>query len=242
MSKRTAFDFGGGRGPVPAHRHQNPDGSRGGWVADTATVDSTAHIGPLAQIFGKARVYGKARVWGKARVFELAQVDTNAKVRGLAQISGKARISDNAHIYGVAWVSGRAQVSGKAEVFGNASVDDHAHVFGSARVSGEARISGSDSQVAGSVRVGGSTLIYDGARVEKPEDLRTGDGWTAYRTVRRAAYKTTPELMLLAHTPRTPWREKPLSSWDELSKALLELGLLSAMEYLAQALESDRAS
>jgi hypothetical protein len=33
----TTFDFGDGE--VPAHRHVNPDGSEGGWVADTTTLE-----------------------------------------------------------------------------------------------------------------------------------------------------------------------------------------------------------
>jgi hypothetical protein len=58
----TVFDFGAG--PVPAHRHTNPDGTEGGWVADTATVE------PTAWVFGDAQVFGDARVSGDARVFE----------------------------------------------------------------------------------------------------------------------------------------------------------------------------
>ena len=42
----TTFDFGDG--PVRAHRHKNPDGSIGGWVANTATVADTAYIGENA--------------------------------------------------------------------------------------------------------------------------------------------------------------------------------------------------
>ena len=44
----TTYDFGSG--PVPAHRHLNPDGSLGGWVADTATVAPTARIGENARV------------------------------------------------------------------------------------------------------------------------------------------------------------------------------------------------
>ena len=36
MSDTNTFDFQDGNGPVPAHRHINPDGTTGGWVADTA--------------------------------------------------------------------------------------------------------------------------------------------------------------------------------------------------------------
>ena len=37
---------------VPAHRHRNPDGTEGGWVADTATVAAKAHIGHYARVYG----------------------------------------------------------------------------------------------------------------------------------------------------------------------------------------------
>jgi len=59
----TTFDFG--NGPVPAHRHKNPNGSIGGWVANTATVADTAYIGEDARVFDNAKVYGDARVYGK---------------------------------------------------------------------------------------------------------------------------------------------------------------------------------
>ena len=63
----TTFNFGSGE--VPAHRHINPDGSIGGWVAETATVAPTAYIGINAQVSGTARVYGDAQVFGTARVY-----------------------------------------------------------------------------------------------------------------------------------------------------------------------------
>ena len=44
------YDFGSG--PVPAHQHPNG----GGWVADTASVASTAFVGPDAVVSGYAWV------------------------------------------------------------------------------------------------------------------------------------------------------------------------------------------
>ena len=85
---------------IPAKRHINPDGTEGGWVADTATVAPTAHIGANARVCGTARVYGNARVYGTAWVYGIARVYGNAWVYGNAQVSGNA------------WVSGNAQVSG----------------------------------------------------------------------------------------------------------------------------------
>ena len=65
-STSLTFDFG--RGPVPAHRHVNPDGSLGGWVANTARVFGTAWVFGDARVFGNAQVFGTAWVSGTARV------------------------------------------------------------------------------------------------------------------------------------------------------------------------------
>jgi hypothetical protein len=64
----TQFDFGDGCGPVPAHRHRNPNSIKGGWVADTAYVAPTAHIYPNARVGGNAWVTDYARVGGTARI------------------------------------------------------------------------------------------------------------------------------------------------------------------------------
>ena len=53
---RVLHDFGDGA--VRAARHENPDGSEGGWVALTAHVEDTAWVGPDAVVFGNARVFG----------------------------------------------------------------------------------------------------------------------------------------------------------------------------------------
>jgi len=47
---------------VPAHRHRNPDGTEGGWVADTATVAAKAHIGRYARVQGGTIRGGT--IWG----------------------------------------------------------------------------------------------------------------------------------------------------------------------------------
>ena len=60
----TEHDFGGG--VVPAHIHTNPDGSLGGWVAETATVEATCWISREAQIFGRAQICGEANISGSA--------------------------------------------------------------------------------------------------------------------------------------------------------------------------------
>ena len=84
------FDFGWG--VVPAHRHVNPDGSLGGWVANTAKVDASAQVSDTAQVSGSAQVFGEAWVSGKARVFGKAWVFGEAQVSGKAWVSGEAQV------------------------------------------------------------------------------------------------------------------------------------------------------
>lgn len=52
----VTHDFGDGRGEVPAHRHANPDGGEGGWVADSATVDAAIEIPRTASVGSGASV------------------------------------------------------------------------------------------------------------------------------------------------------------------------------------------
>lgn len=66
INTETTFDFGAG--PVPAHRHINPNGDLGGWVHDTAVVDGGAYVSGEARVYGEACVSGEACVYGEARV------------------------------------------------------------------------------------------------------------------------------------------------------------------------------
>ena len=111
--------------PVPAHRHRNPDGGLGGWVADTAYVGKDARVSGNAMVFGNAWVAGNAQVYGNAKVFG------NAWVAGNALVFGDAVVLDDAQVSGDAVVLDDARVSGNAKVFGNARVSGNARVFGS---------------------------------------------------------------------------------------------------------------
>ena len=62
----TTFDFGDGCGPVAAHRHVNPNGEPGGWVADTARV------------YGNAWVCGDARVYGDVQHLLIGPIGSRA--------------------------------------------------------------------------------------------------------------------------------------------------------------------
>jgi UDP-3-O-[3-hydroxymyristoyl] glucosamine N-acyltransferase len=118
------YDFGDGRGPVPAHQHANG----GGWVAHTATVHSTVYVGPNARISDTARISGSALISGNARVYGSAHIYGYASVYGNAHISGYARISDTARVYGSASVYGNAHIYGNARVYGSALIYGNAWV------------------------------------------------------------------------------------------------------------------
>lgn len=62
MSNETVFDFGDGNGPVPAHRHINPDGSLGGWIADTSSVDDDVFVHQTATVYGLSRICDGIRI------------------------------------------------------------------------------------------------------------------------------------------------------------------------------------
>ena len=150
----TTFDFNDGNGLVPAHRHKNPNGDFGGWVANSAIVEATVHVDFNSQVFGQAWVYDNAQVLDQALVYGEAQVYNQAQVYGDARIYGKAKIFDNAHIFGKGRVSGKALVFGRVWVSGSALIFDKAQVFGQARIFGAARING-EKKVFGQEQVSG---------------------------------------------------------------------------------------
>jgi hypothetical protein len=112
-----ADEWDGNQSPEPAHRHRNPDGSLGGWVADTALVEETAFVGPDARVVG----------WAQVRDF--------ATIENHAVVEGDAVIRDNARVAGTARVSNHALVMDRAVVDGSARIEDRAVVFGDAHIS-----------------------------------------------------------------------------------------------------------
>ena len=83
----STFDFGDGNGAVAARRHVNPDGTEGGWVAETAHVAETATVTSGATVRGCAQVRDYARVTDSARVSGDALVCDNAQISDNAQVS-----------------------------------------------------------------------------------------------------------------------------------------------------------
>lgn len=119
--------------PETWHRHSNG----GGWVQNTAKVDSAAYVGSDALVYGNAKVFGNSRVSGAAEVFD------NAEVFGNAQVYENAMVFGNARVYATSRVFGNAQVCANVWVYDNAQVYGNALLFGRTQVSGNEHVSGS---------------------------------------------------------------------------------------------------
>lgn len=148
----SQHDFG--QGPVPAHRHTNPDDSLGGWVADTAHVSQDCFVGPNAEVADEAIVQGHAHVLDYARVCGKAIVGNHALVRHAACVGECALVTSHAAVEGIARIHGSAVIEGiSVVVAGRATVMDEAYVGGSAVVAGNVL-------VRGAARVFGNAVVY----------------------------------------------------------------------------------
>ena len=91
---------------VYAKRHINPDGTSGGWVAETALVESTCYIGPDAE------VYEFAQVRDTASILDSASVSGFSTIAGNATLADWSMIEDGAIIQGSTYVGGTAIICG----------------------------------------------------------------------------------------------------------------------------------
>lgn len=93
-----------------ARPHINPDGTTGGWVAETAVVDNTCYVSPDAE------------------VSEFAQVRDNAELLYEASVSGFATIKDFARVHDWSTVTDAATVCGTAEVCGGSIIGGESYL------------------------------------------------------------------------------------------------------------------
>lgn len=140
------------------HRHINPDGKLGGWVADTATVADTAHLGKNAQVLRYAhvtdcvRIYGRVVITDWANVSDDAYLNDNARVEKYANVSGTARVREDALISGNSTVTDCAFVCGRSVLIDRVVAKDTALVIGH-KHSGRATLDGNAIYCGGSIDV-----------------------------------------------------------------------------------------
>ena len=116
MVVESTHDFNDGKGAVPAHRHTNPDGTTGGWVANTAFVSPTAFVGEDAKVYQYARLCDNASITGNAQAYGSAYIGGNAHIYGQARIHGEVLISGEAYISGYANINGNTVLSGETDI------------------------------------------------------------------------------------------------------------------------------
>ena len=95
---------------VYAMRHVNPDGTKGGWVAETAKVTKTSYVAPSAEVFEFAQVLEKASVLSHASASGFAVVAGDAVLDDWAHVTDESRIEGSAIICGVTQLGGRSHV------------------------------------------------------------------------------------------------------------------------------------
>ena len=93
-----------------ACRHINPDGTEGGWVAESAVVDGTCYIHP------KAEVTEYAQVLENAELHDISIAQGFAVVRGNAKLLDWCRVTDNAEVCGDATICGGTIIGGKSYI------------------------------------------------------------------------------------------------------------------------------
>lgn len=132
---------------APGAYRTNPDSSAGGFVATSATVESTvvmsvgSSVCDYAKLNGKVVLQDTAIVRGRATVKGNVQIKQEAVVEGDVQITNTdtapvSVISENARIYGSATLMGSVSVQGTSEVYGLAALSGRVQVKGDSRVCG----------------------------------------------------------------------------------------------------------
>lgn len=101
---------------VPAYRHTNPDGSLGGWVAETALVEETCHLDPKTEVFEYASVKDSARILEEAIICEFGEITGKAVVDDYSMVCGNAKIGGYAYVGGNSIVAGDTKIGGYNEV------------------------------------------------------------------------------------------------------------------------------
>jgi hypothetical protein len=119
------------------NRHVNQStGTKGGWVACTATVSPTAFIGVHCMVGDEAQVLDNAALRGHALVMENAIVKKNASIEGRSAIADHACVTDDAVVKGQSIVGGYTRIGGQANI--NNSV-----ILGRVRIKGDTKVENS---------------------------------------------------------------------------------------------------
>jgi carbonic anhydrase/acetyltransferase-like protein (isoleucine patch superfamily) len=140
-------DFG--EGLVPAHRHTNPDGPLGGWVANTVSFFDTKEVWvePDAKVSGHVVLSGNVKIGDNACVEGRAHI-TNATIKGSANIKSDATVGARNESGALPLIQGNAVIAGNTQIMDGSIIEGNAYISGigteikNAHVTDDARILG----------------------------------------------------------------------------------------------------
>lgn len=133
---------------APGAFYTNPDQSRGGFVASSASVEALATLAPETQVCEYASLRGAVKLIDRAVISGRASLRGNIAVSGGAKVFGDANlinsdvggdllVLDDAKVYGSAYLNGAVMIADTSEVFGNARIHDFVQILGASRVCGQ---------------------------------------------------------------------------------------------------------
>jgi UDP-3-O-[3-hydroxymyristoyl] glucosamine N-acyltransferase len=131
------YDFGDGRGRVPARQHENGKG----WVELTADVSPEVFVG--AQV----RVYGRPKMSGAVRIHGMVVISGEPRLEGKVILQDFVHVLDQAQLtggifQGNAVIRGGARITDKVLVTDDALLEDYCDLRDHVYVGGHARIGG----------------------------------------------------------------------------------------------------
>jgi hypothetical protein len=198
------FNFHDGHGPVRAHQGRNPDGSQRGWIAETASVEDSAHVSRDSVVCQRARVARLARIESRSYIFGHALVDgqaivsNNTRVGDRAHVGGTSRVSDASVLRDFVTVEGTATVA-ESVLGGYARVDGQGEIF-KTTITGNCALHGATvarcSRLEGAVKTTGQCRV-DGSDLEGRIELV--DSQIAHVLARRDVQIVRSQLLGLSH-------------------------------------------
>lgn len=86
---------------APGKNHKNPDGSQGGFVANTARVSPTVFLDASSSVCEQAKVQGNVKIKSGSWVAGSANIEGNSeivssRIYGISKVYGKAQVVDSA--------------------------------------------------------------------------------------------------------------------------------------------------
>lgn len=216
------YDFGDGRGMVPARYHPNG----GGRVAQTALVDDSVFLDRGCVVFGHAVIRGRVRILQHCRISGhdmpglSTLIEDDVLISGRVIIEGHVLLRDRAEVRDSAKLSGGVALMHEARVVERAQVAGDVHLLDASQVRGDSVI----ISEAGLIVLKKREVINRDAVMRTSRDVDSA--------IARVAKRRRPKQRLIA-PPETP---------KELAGNRPDLALVPAMNFIRTPVLPHRAA